>query len=226
MKLIIALLLLIEVVSPLSAQPTARAGIANCLDSFMIVRSAPSFDAIRVYDLKDGEAFEIDYDFDNTESKWIRIYIQLTAAKQLSGFIRKSCITLIDSLPPAEKIFPILKFEITQADSSLVIDEENFTINGVRPFGLEIPLNESFEVKHLFLNWNDTITIQEANFYQDLYNITYETGQYASTGKHFKTYSNKGKYYILQECGDGAYFYWIIWVIENGRITQRLVVEL
>ncbi|MFM7682403.1 MAG: hypothetical protein ACKO7P_06620 [Bacteroidota bacterium] len=207
---------------------TTRIALINDLNGYVFVKNKPSQNSETIYKLNNWEVFEIDIDYIDLDSTWIKIWIDENRFPQRSesqyirgyGFIEKSKILLVDSLTAIPNSEVLLSFNIIKADTNKIIDEKLFT------YGLEIPLKLSFKIKYLELYSDGKIIRQNPKLYEDLYNVTFQEGNYNSLGERFKTHFKDNTYYIRQECADGAGFYWIVWVVRNGEIIQRLAVDL
>ena len=234
MQRILTLILLLTV-SIVNFYGQARIAIINDKDGYVNVRKEPNIKSDVIYKLNNTEVFEIDIEDIEFNSGWIKIWIpknrfSISDGKsescKISGYVHKSRIKLIDNLETIKKPKVILGFEIIKANTKKVYNEKYHTINGFYVYGLYLPLSKSFEVKNLYVEWNGERIEQNQKFYQDLYQVIYAKGYYNSTNKNFKTYKNGITYYIKQDCGDGEGFYGIIWVIQERKIIQRMVVEL
>ena len=79
----------------------------------------------------------------------------------------------------------------------------------------------------MFLKWENKLIEQDQKFFNDLYNISFETGNYPRTkNDKFSIYKNDDVYFIKQKCGDGAGFYEITWVVKDEKIIQRVIDEI
>lgn len=210
---------------------SGQIGFINDKDGFTNVRKGPSANSEIIYKLNDWEVFFIDIDYLDLDSSWIKIWITknkfsiyngMPNSYNMVGFIHKSRLKLIDSLEIVNDPEVYLEFNLSKADTSIVLDTNYNTINGQIPHGLEIPLADSYEVESLRLLWKGQVKQVKKELFQDLYNVEFQEGYYNSKGKRSKTYFKNGKYYIQQSCADGVAGYMIIWVIENGEVKQRL----
>lgn len=208
-----------------------QVGLINDKDGFTNVRKGPSSNSEIIYKLNDWEVFFIDIDYLDLDSSWIKIWIAKNKysiyngqpnSYDFFGFIHKSRIKLLDSLPLVSDTEVYLDFKISRADTNKTMDTSFYTINGQVPQGLEIPLADSYEVDSLRLLWKGQKIPVKKELFQDLYNVSFQEGYYNSKGERFKTYLHNDRYYIEQSCADGAGFYMVVWVIENGEIIQRL----
>ncbi len=178
-----------------------------------------------IYTIQENEVFLINENIDDN-FEWILVDISRNKFSKsstgiedffINGFVRKSDIIRVDSLP--EQADNIIKFDfrISKAETSRKNSKEIL-------YGLEIPLDQSYEIDKMFITWNGERTQLEDKFFQDLYNITFKDGKYSSTDNtKFKIYKNGQTLYVKQKCGDGAGFYEITWVVLNGEIVQRLI---
>lgn len=179
-----------------------------------------------IHTIQENEVFLISENIDNN-SEWILVDISRSKFSKsstgmedffLNGFVRKSDIIRVDSLP--ERTDDIIKFDfkISQTEASGKKSKEKLL------YGLEIPLEQSYEIDEMFITWNGEKTQLEDKFFQDLYNVTFKEGKYSSTDNtKFKIYKNRKTLYVKQKCGDGAGSYGITWVVLNGEIIQRLI---
>ena len=206
-------------------------GLINDKDGFTNVRKGPSSNSEIIYKLNDWEVFIIDIEYLDLDSSCIKIWIKKNKysiyngqpnSYDIYGFIHKSRLKLLDSLPLVSDPEVYLDFKISRADTNKTMDTNFHTINGQVPNGLEIPLVDSYEVESLRLLWKGQTVQVKKELFQDLYNVSSQEGDYNSKGERFKTYLHNDRYYIEQSCADGAGYYMVIWVIENGEIRQRL----
>lgn len=106
-------------------------------------------------------------------------------------------------------------------DPPYVIPEDNLC------YGLEGIFPSSTLINEMRLYWDGKLIKQDQKFYDDLFNIHFEEGIYSSKESNkFSIHSRDQTFFFKQSCGDGAGFYEITWVIENGILIQRLIDEI
>ena len=187
----------------------------------------------KIYKLSDTVVFLLDEDDDENDD-WIHISLPRNRFSKsatdkinhrydkfyISGFVKKSEIELIDNLKLIKDTSLELIFRIEKIDTSKIISKTNMS------YGLEVPLNSN-EVKELYLKWKGKLIKQDTALFDDLFNVTFKEELYSSVNNNkFSYYFKNGIYYIKQQCGDGAGFYEITWIIKNGKIIQRLIDEI
>lgn len=209
-------------------------------DGFTNVRSKPTVDSEIVYKLKDNEVFfyyEDSYGTIAENTDWVQVMIpnnkysiRLSYYGYIYGYIHKSRLKPISQLENIIEPDQILKFTISKVDihdkwrgSTIVKGEKINLINGFGYYGVEIGLEASYDISSLDLIDSGQVIPQSPILYLDLYNISFIEGEYRSDSKRFKTYRNGELTFVHQECADGAGYYQIVWVINQGRIIQRLV---
>ena len=127
-----------------------------------------------------------------------------------STFAHQACLNALQ----------MAQVSIEKIDTSKIISKTNVS------YGLEVPLNSN-EVKELYLKWKGKLIKQDTALFDDLFNVTFKEELYSSVNNNkFSYYFKNGIYYIKQQCGDGAGFYEITWIIKNGKIIQRLIDEI
>lgn len=195
-----------------------------------VLRKA-DFTADTVYVLDENEVFLLS---DNREGNqdWVEVEIEIDPGKFsknangnresfVVGFIHKSKIQLVDSLPKYERHDVELVFKVLKDDTT------NKTKRQHVMYGMETPPINPYIVSELVLKWKNGFKKQDAKFYDDLYNITFTEGDFSSKrSKNFKIFRNGDFFFIKQGCGDGAGFYEITWVVSDGLIVQRLIDEI
>lgn len=136
------------------------------------VYKEPSESSGVIKELTPNELFEYDWDEYDFDSTWITVYlppnpysIHRCSVYSSKAYIKRDHILCLDSLTLIEPKDVYLEFELVNADSTKVYDTVCYTINGVRPNGLEIPLSESFEVKSMHLHWFDKIILITDSLY-------------------------------------------------------------
>lgn len=186
-----------------------------------------------VRELAPKELFTFDYDEFSFDSTWITVYlppnpysIHRCSVYASKAYIKRSHILCLDSLRPFASKDVYLIFKIVHADSTKLYDTVCYTINGVSPNGLEIPLSESFEVKSMNLHWFGKNILISDSLYQDMYNAAFEVGTINSKMERFTTYKIDDTYFIVQGCSDGAGGYTLVWMIKDGIIRQRLLYQI
>ncbi len=216
-------IILLIILTFFTLKTSGQIGLINDADGYTNVRKEPSIKSEILYKVKENEVFFIDVEYLNLESDWILIHIPKSKFSKydsdwkpydLNGFIHKSRIRDIDSLPTVTGNNIKLIFKIVKADPNKDLDQGTF--------GLDIPLSISYEVKDLTLEWNGERFPQLKELYNDLYNVSFNEGIYDSTEERFKIYFFIDTYFIRQKCADGGGYYEIVWVIRDGEIIQRL----
>lgn len=210
------------------ARLLTRIALINDPNGFVLVKSKPNPNSETIYRLNNLEVFEIDMDYIELDSTWIKIWIDENLLPMQGeavctsgyGFIERSKILLVDSLAICTNSDVLLSFNIVKADTNKIVDDSLMT------HGLDIPLSWSYMVNQLQLISGGKTIKQASKFYSDLYNVTFQEGIYNSSGDRFSTYLKDNTYYIRQDCSDGSGFYWIVWVIKDNEIIQRLAVDL
>ena len=206
--------------SIVAVQTIGQVALINDPDGYTNVREGKNTNAAIIYQVKNNEVFFIDEEYFEVDSLWIKVWIssnaysRTVASDDISGFIHRSRIRPIESLAIAHGDIPELIFSIERADTTRIFD--------FMPYGLEGFLSESFEVTKLQLIWKGQIINQDELLFDDLYNMTFETGDYSSHQGRFTTYQQGDVFFIHQKCADGAGYYEIVWVISDGKIIQRL----
>lgn len=198
---------------------------AITFENKLIVNREPKFDSDTIYTIKKNEVFLIVENEENN-SDWLYVKITLNKfskikSKNIYGFIPKSKVIFIDNLNKNSQENIALKFNLIKAD----------TINKISynesQYGLEIPLNLSFLVNSMSLQWKGETINLNTELYDDLYNVSFHEGNYSSIeNPMFVIYEYERVFYIKQECADGAGYYEITWVINNGEIVQRIIDEI
>jgi hypothetical protein len=201
---------------------------AIVLEDNLIVFKDASNKSDTVYTLQKNEIFLL-AENDGNDQNWIAIEISQNKFSKhianqdvfITGFIPRSKIHLIDSLPKCEPSEIGLKFNIVKADTTIADNQVNLG------YGLEIPLSMSFVVNDMFIEWKGSLLKQDHNLFDDLFNVAFKEGMY-STGhiKWVSSYKFGDCFYIKQGCGDGAVSYEITWVIKDGIILQRMIDEI
>ncbi|WP_430401168.1 hypothetical protein [Flavobacterium sp.] len=191
----------------------------------LIVNSEPKFDSDTIYIIKKNEVFLIAENHE-TNSDWLYVEIiqdkfSKTNSKNIYGFIPKSKIIFIDNLNKYSQDNVVLKFNLIKADRINKIAHKE------SQYGLEIPLNISFSVNSMSLQWKGKTINLNTELYDDLYNVSFSEGNYSSIeNSKFVIYEYESVFYIKQECADGAGSYEITWAIKNGEIVQRIIDEI
>lgn len=189
-------------------------------DGYTNVRKDESSKSEIIYQVKEDEVFFVDVESIDLKSNWIKVWIskdkfsKYYSANDFTGYIHHSRIKSLDSLPISKDNNPKLVFKIEKADTTRVFEKT--------PYGLEISLSRSYEVKEMKIIWKGETLAQEQQLFNDLYNIQFEIGTYSSDQKKFTTYKQGETYFIKQACADGGGYYEVVWVIRNGKILQRL----
>lgn len=195
--------------------------------------SAPNFSSDTIFTLQENEAF-LFFEDDEISPDWVNIEIHRSKFSQMPsgnrdsltyhdflvlGFVAKSDIILIESLPEHSLNDLGLVFEIINADSNMIIDETNMR------YGLEVALSMSFVVQEMSLVWKGERIPQPNSLYYDLFNVHFVSGTLSSQANSalFKMYKRDDFYFIKQQCADGAGSYEITWVVKDGKIVQRLI---
>ncbi|MFD1096119.1 hypothetical protein [Salegentibacter chungangensis] len=167
------------------------------------------------------EAFLITENHQNI-SEWILVDIPENNLNRdesfKNGYVQKSQIKNISSLPVYKENDIGLIFKIKKIDTKKSLEKGN------SGYGLEIQLTDSFETEEMILKWNENRQVIDAKYYNDIFNLDFKEGKISSENNDkFKIYKRGNTYFINQKCGDGAGFYEITWIIQKGRIIQRLI---
>ncbi len=208
---------------------------AIAIENNVIIYTKNNIKSKKLYTIKQNEAILISFENEMPYSSWIEITIPRNKYSKsvyekhnyfkknyISGFIQTSKVKLIDSLELKKDTLIELIFHIDNADTS-----KKDHINKIITYGLEIPLNISFEVKEMYLKWKGELIKQDSILFNDLFNVSFKKGIYTSEkNERFRFYYHNGIYYIKQDCADGGGSYEITWVIKNGKIIQRLIDEI
>jgi hypothetical protein len=198
---------------------------AITFENKLIVNREPKFDSDTIYTIKKNEVFLIVENEENN-SDWLYVKITLNKfskikSKNIYGFIPKSKVIFIDNLNKNSQENIALKFNLIKADTINKISHNE------SQYGLEIPLNLSFLVNSMSLQWKGKTINLNTELYDDLYNVSFREGNYSSIeNPMFVIYEYESVFYIKQECADGAGYYEITWVINNGEIVQRIIDEI
>jgi len=192
---------------------------AIILEDKEIVYSKPSIKSKIEFTLHKNEVFLIIED----NSDWVEIEINSDKLSKnhnnITGFISKSKIHLVDNLQIDSSEDVSLSFRIVKVDLS----RGNI---GNKKYGIKI-LDSSFSIEKMFLKWKDKLIEQDQKFFNDIYNISFEEGNYPNAkNDKFSIYKSDDVYFIKQKCGDGAGFYEITWVVKDGKIIQRVIDEI
>lgn len=205
----------------LSFKSFGQVGYIEDIDGYTNVRKESNINSEIIYKVSLNEVFFIDLEYSELEETWIKVWIpkdrfSLTDKNyNITGFIHKSRIRLLDDLPLCKKNDINLTFEVVKADSAKIENDD--------VFGLEIPISLSYRINKMIIEWKGEEMIQKDEMIRDLYNVHFNEGRYKSTSPRFTNYLKNGIYFIYQKCADGAGSYEIVWVIKNGKIIQRLV---
>lgn len=201
---------------------------AIVLENDLIVFKEASNKSDTVYTLQKNEIFLL-AENDGNDQNWIAIEISQNKFSKnttkhdvfITGFIPRSKIHLIDSLPKCEPNEIGLKFSIVKADTSLNIDQENLW------YGLEIPLNMSYVVNEMYAVWKGELIKQDSTLYDDLYNVSFQEGVCSTSQSNRNSCYKLGDYFFIKQgCGDGAGSYEITWLLKDGVILQRMIDEI
>lgn len=202
---------------------------AITLENKLFVFQEANYSSDTIYTIQKNQIFWL-LENEDDSSSWVQIEITQNSLSRtpannmdfyITGFVPKSKIYHIDSLPKYKTNDIILKFKVVKADRSQVIAENNLR------YGLEIPLSMSYVVNEMFLDWKGIAIRQDPEFFNDLYNVSFKEGVYSNMqNERFSIYRLDDFYFIKQECGDGAGSYQITWVIRDGSIIQRMVDEI
>lgn len=204
--------ILILIVSLIISQNSlGQIGIVTDPDGYLNVRDSPAGEIID--SLQVGEVFFISVDSEDS------IWIEIEYGENLNvGFVHHSRILEITRLETPIESIPELIFTTTTAQNSAT---RNFY------GGMNLPLNESFELVKIDLVINRD-TIQQGSQYSiDVLTPFLPSGVYShielvSEGK-VKVYGYKEFIYYRMKLGDGSEYYESIWVVKNGKIIQRLI---
>jgi hypothetical protein len=222
MKLIIFFLLI-------SFSATAQLAIINDPDGFTNVRADKNTQAKILGRLLNDDVFLFDIEGND---QWAYV----AKGEQLQGYIHKSRLLPIDSLPhiPVSNAFRVQKGnELTIHNDSISFqmkvsafviakhkiqkDASGFVnkIDGAVPRGVDgnLPKNQLVEIK---LSVHDNIISIPAAAYTDLFEPGIDS---------FNIYfDKKGKIYLyMASSSDGAGFYSVVWVIKNGQYLKRYI---
>ena len=205
------------------------------------MRAEPNSNSNIIYKLKENEVFfyyESNFRPYEETKDWIYVMIPRNIYSICSnnkvpyyGYIHKTRLKPLNELEKVLNSRIELDFDISKVDTLKktveIINRNNPSesyslIDGVIPLGLEIPLDMSLEVSSLSLICKDQVLPQPRFFVQDLYNVTFTTGEYRSPSKRFTYYLKDDITFIHQKCSDGAGYFEIVWVIKECKIIQRL----
>jgi hypothetical protein len=195
----------------ISLNSWGQIGVVTDPDGDLNVRESPAGKVIDT--LQEGEIFFISVDSEN--SIWIAIEY---GENYNIGFVHHSKITEIAKLDTPTENIPTLIFKTEPAR-----DYENRKIYG----GMNLPLNESFELVKIDLVLKSDTIQQNSKFSKDvltpfLPSSNYSSKNLVSKGK-LKLYGFKDFIYYRMRLGDGSEYYESIWVVRNGKIIQRLI---
>lgn len=202
---------------------------AIILENKAVVYSKASFGSDKTYILQKNEVFLL-AENEEIDKEWVQVEIHQNKLSKIpelqknffiTGFIPRANICLVDSLPEDETNKIALKFGIVKADPSQKIAQ-----NKIR-YGLEVPIDVSYVVNEMFLDWKGKLIKQHRKYFDDLFNISFQEGVYSSKEiGRFSIHNLDDFAFIKQQCGDGAGSYEITWVIKDGFIIQRMVDEI
>ena len=186
-------------------------GIVTDPSGILNVRDNPSGNIIDT--IHDGDLYFIGPDSEN--SIWVAIKYGEDHKK---GFVHHSKIQKMIELASPIGSVPELVFETENIHN---IDNRGFY------GGMNLPLEESFELKEIYLiDKKDTIP-QGFQYSKDvltpfLNSAKYSHNELVSKGKMI-LYSYKDFIYYRMKIGDGSEYYESIWAVKNGKIVQRLI---
>lgn len=208
-------------------QTYCQVAIIQDKDGYTNVREKPDIQSKILYKLHDNEVFfYYDETFDSQDSNndWINVMIpvskfsiQRVNENDIYGYIHKSRLKPLNELETIENPNKQLIFTIGKIDNSV----RSVMNDSIEPKGGQY-LYQLTQVKKIDLKWEDEIIPLSKMLFQDLNNMTNKTGELKSSSIGFKTYRKDNVYFIHQKCGDGEYYYEIVWVLENKKIVQRL----
>jgi hypothetical protein len=186
-------------------------GIVTDPGGFLNVRDSPAGDIIDT--LQEGEVFFISVD--SEDSIWSAIEY---GEDYNVGFVHHSRIIEITKLETPTENIPELNFKTQPVQNS-----QNSKFYG----GMNLPLNESFELVEIDLIMDSDTILQDSQYSIDVLTPFLPSGIYSSTnlvskGK-LKFYGYKDFIYCRMKLGDGSEYYESVWVVRNGKIIQRLI---
>ena len=216
----------------LTTELLSQVAIIQDKDGYTNVRKGADVKSEIIYKLVDNEVFfyyEESFDSNVDNANWVYVMIPRNKFSTVTdsenpyyyGYIHRSRLRPLIQLEQVSQSNNHLIFQISKVDT--LQKQVDSLIDGFIPYGLEVYLHQSWEVTSLDLSCDSRIFPQPAILTKDLYNVTFNEGEYRSSLHRFKTYKKAGVTFIQQECGDGAGYYQIVWVVQNQRIKQRLV---
>jgi hypothetical protein len=216
----------------LSCKLLGQVAIIQDKDGYTNVRKDASTKSEIIYKLVDNEVFfhyEAAFDSDVDNENWVYVMIPRNHFSIITdlekpyyyGYIHRSRLKPLNQLekipyPQKDKLI----FQISKVDT-LEKKVDNL-IDGYAPYGLDIYLHQSTQVNSLKMLWNDKLIPQPNILISDLYNMTFEEGEYNSSKHQFEYYKNNESTFLVQECADGGGYYQIVWVVKDQKIVQRL----
>ena len=214
-------------------------------DGFTNVRSEPNTKSEIIYKLYDNEVFfyfDASDDSKTENTDWFPVMIprnkfsiRTGIVDPYYGYIHKSRLKPLDELEEVAQSDNQLVFNVSKVDTLYkqvdVFNEDDNSrryhlIDGFMTYGYDIYLHQCTEVNSIDLLWDGQLIPQSRILVQDLYNVSFETGEYKSNTKRFKQYINGDVTFIHQQCSDGGGYFEIVWVVKQQRIIQRLAGSL
>lgn len=136
----------------------------------------------------------------------------------LSGYVHKTWVVQLDTLPEYKGTDVGLRFTIVVKDATELTDAS--FIN----YGNDNCVYEFYLVEKMELYWQGKWIDQPDILFKDLCALWFEAGTFSTfDSEGFKIYKIDKFYYIRHDGGDGASAYDVIWAIKAGKIIQRLI---
>lgn len=198
-----------------------QVAVIKDVDGFTNVRKLPKIDSEVIYKLKDSEVFS--YQENETESDWITVYISKNKYQMgcgeddtFSGYIHKSRLCPIENLNKyngTEFSFEYKLKEFSLENKISDFDGKWLTkINGRRIYGTDGNIPKT-EVVGIETSINGKSIEISSILYEDIFECD----------NVFEINKNKDDYIVHQWNSDGAGGYFIVWVLANEKLKQRLI---
>ncbi|MDO5615531.1 MAG: hypothetical protein Q4G16_05030 [Cruoricaptor ignavus] len=203
---------------------------------FLVITGTDGYANIREYNMtQSGKTLKNntvvfwmdEYDGPGYSDDWLKIYYSEdafyknadeTLEKMEIGLVHLSQVTPLEELQKASEKEISVKYDTQKfnfKDKKIVWGEDKTYIkkvNGKPLFGADCGLPKTEITKATAIINNQTIAIPK----NLLWNILGATNG-------FRYYKNGNTYFAIQSNGDGACVYHVVWVFENGKLTQRLI---
>ncbi len=202
----------------------AQYAIIQDEDGYTNLRRAPSGNAEIITKIYDHQLFSY---IDEGNSQWIQVFVPVdkftvscSENDFVEGFIHRSRLQDIKNLPQykgSDISMSILTSDFDPNNHHIEYREGEFavSIDGRPIWGRDgsLPFKK---VDSIIFNLKDKRIRMPKVLLSDLYEMTDD----------FEVYYQDKTYFFLQENGDGAGYYEVIWVIRNGQILQRFITTL